>query len=1366
MDNNQTIQWHLIFSGIKEATQDIQRLRDEIDKIKQQKLTGGISDQLQQEMSKASSLMNEKGKEINGILNGIGSNTTGINKFVDGYRQAIASATADAEKFHRLFSQTGDVQYQSKSIEAAAQVRTLTAEYEKFNNVMGLGAKQASLFGTTLENMKHHAQWLVSGGLLMGAIAIPGEAVKTIADVEQQMAGMLQTLPQLYKDYPNHIKDQEALNKLTKDFIGIGQQYGQEVDKVIEAGKLWSRGYKDVNTVLALTHKTSQLSIADLMDLTAANTGVESVISAYHRQGDAVNFASHVVDSYTNIAHNAQTSATDLSESMKRSAAAANQVGVSFDFASAMAATLIKDSGQAGGIVGNTLKAIFSNVHSKKGIEELEKLGISIYEFDQNGTKHFRNVESVFTELMIKMRGSSVNMEETMKKISGGTFQWSRASALFSDYNEFIKNYNLSINSSGVAEKQVMAQMDTLIRKGEQVKAAFTGVIMGSSDAGLANYLKSWLDSILNVLKGLQQIPTGVYSTMGTMARWGVIIYAAKTALDFLNRSVIACTTAKAAMTTASAAQTVAEGSATVATNAETAAMTRLGVASTAATGGLNLLLAGLIMAGAGATLYASNVGEATTAMENQQQKQQDLLAVKQEELDMNAKQTEFIGTLANSYVQLQEKLNTTGEATKEGIEIKKSMSTTTEELTKLIGEEGIARLQQSNWSQEAIKAEQNTHSQASNSIRSEIAGIKRDMDDFTDRQIAATEARINSLYKETEALSIWRRAQLAAYDLMAGFQQKVIDAKTVMFNNMPDFMMGEKTQLGASIDNDRAYLANFSEHSRDSLRDDIAAAKAELAQLKLSKFKRDSSYGNSSADNGNDNNYGGTEVDTEAPKTKKGRTKADPIQHEAPDKTDEIEKLWANRTVNSMLAESKVKATEYTEALEKLNTKQEVFGITSETSAAKLKLMNDRIQAIITENTGMEALRQQYEQQANDMVAASTEAINALNEKKTSWASLSKQEQADFVHAYGNYLQDEKLLLRLLDLADKLKVKIADNKKEASGLGNNVLKEQKDDPGQIYSRDIQNLNLDKEHSIYQLGRNATTKQKNEVDLQYSILELAAAQQRLKEIENSPSHKEEELKVQQVAVDKLKQHVEELSDVWATQREQAFDVLDAILIKGNSWKDELKNIWKQLGSEALHLLITGKASSGGGGLLGGILNLFGHADGGIFDEEHVARFAEGNKAEAVIPLEDNKERGKQIWYESGKRLGTLNDLQPKNTDSLNNFAAARLGFKPEKVEYVATLKNPNLVKQFAAMNSQTQQNNDHIAELKEANELMKQQNQMLMHMINNGKGGGSNVAIINGNDPQAMSDFLQSNQGMQVMQNVLGKMQSLNYRWR
>lgn len=60
----------------------------------------------------------------------------------------------------------------------------------------------------------------------------------------------------------------------------------------------------------------------------------------------------------------------------------------------------------------------------------------------------------------------------------------------------------------------------------------------------------------------------------------------------------------------------------------------------------------------------------------------------------------------------------------------------------------------------------------------------------------------------------------------------------------------------------------------------------------------------------------------------------------------------------------------------------------------------------------------------------------------------------------------------------------------------------------------------------------------------------------------------------------------------------------------------------------------------------GKLNLGdGHANGGIFDQEHIARFAEGNKAEAVIPLDSSmRSQGMSIWQQAGQMLGINSDL--------------------------------------------------------------------------------------------------------------------------
>ena len=69
--------------------------------------------------------------------------------------------------------------------------------------------------------------------------------------------------------------------------------------------------------------------------------------------------------------------------------------------------------------------------------------------------------------------------------------------------------------------------------------------------------------------------------------------------------------------------------------------------------------------------------------------------------------------------------------------------------------------------------------------------------------------------------------------------------------------------------------------------------------------------------------------------------------------------------------------------------------------------------------------------------------------------------------------------------------------------------------------------------------------------------------------------------------------------------------LDGIKSKLSNWWSDVKDIFS--GGISVSASVTGSAS---GGVKAG------HATGGIFNREHIARFAEGNKAEAVIPLEN------------------------------------------------------------------------------------------------------------------------------------------------
>lgn len=98
---------------------------------------------------------------------------------------------------------------------------------------------------------------------------------------------------------------------------------------------------------------------------------------------------------------------------------------------------------------------------------------------------------------------------------------------------------------------------------------------------------------------------------------------------------------------------------------------------------------------------------------------------------------------------------------------------------------------------------------------------------------------------------------------------------------------------------------------------------------------------------------------------------------------------------------------------------------------------------------------------------------------------------------------------------------------------------------------------------------------------------------------------------------------EGVKNIYETFTSWISDLWDNVFGKFFDWVDEgIDKLREFFGLESdakssSYSSSSSKNNGGGGG------HMRGHATGGIFDREHVARFAEGNKAEAIIPLEND-----------------------------------------------------------------------------------------------------------------------------------------------
>jgi TP901 family phage tail tape measure protein len=201
-------------------------------------------------------------------------------------------------------------------------------------------------------------------------------------------------------------------------------KYGEASEDVIKSATLWGRKYKDNQTVLTMTDAAMKLAVADSFSIVDANKNLESSLVQWgfevKNNNDAMIVSSKIIDSWTALAHKMAVSAQDLSAANQRAAQSMRAVGLSFDEGQALIATMLANTQQAGGEIGNAIKSIMGSIHSKKAIEDIENMGVAVYKFGEDGKKEFREVGQVLVDLMIKTQNTDKNLESLLKNMAGG----------------------------------------------------------------------------------------------------------------------------------------------------------------------------------------------------------------------------------------------------------------------------------------------------------------------------------------------------------------------------------------------------------------------------------------------------------------------------------------------------------------------------------------------------------------------------------------------------------------------------------------------------------------------------------------------------------------------------------------------------------------------------------------------------------------------------------------------------------------------------------------------------------------------------------------------------------------------------------
>ena len=342
---------------------------------------------------------------------------------------------------------TSPALYSTNFARLSAEYREVADAVNQADRNMARFATKADFAGRAMDRLYQRSAWFFSAIGANAIIAVPNAWYDAQTKIENSMAQFSQVMAtnsHSVNAFKTALFDmdfgklQQGLNTTSvqsKEFIkdldymknsliNLAVKYGEASDDVIKSATLWGRKYKDNQTVLTMTNAAMKLAVADSFSIVEANKNLESSLVQWGFQikdnNDAMIVSNKIIDSWTALAHKMAVSAQDLSAANQRAAQSMRAVGLSFDEGQALIATMLANTQQAGGEIGNAVKSIMGSIHSKKAIEDLEAMGVAVYKFGENGKKEFREVGKVLVDLMLKTQNSKENLEKLLKDVSGG----------------------------------------------------------------------------------------------------------------------------------------------------------------------------------------------------------------------------------------------------------------------------------------------------------------------------------------------------------------------------------------------------------------------------------------------------------------------------------------------------------------------------------------------------------------------------------------------------------------------------------------------------------------------------------------------------------------------------------------------------------------------------------------------------------------------------------------------------------------------------------------------------------------------------------------------------------------------------------
>lgn len=266
-------------------------------------------------------------------------------------------------------------------------------------------------------------------------------------------------------------------------------RFAEQANKAAKALSTTTTNYTDASLIYYQQGLTDQevldrtettIKMANVAG-TTAETASQQLTAIWNNFYDGSQSLDHYADVMVKLGAATASSSDEISEGIEKFAAAANTVGLSYEYAASALATVTAQTRESASVVGTAFRTLFSRIQGlnqgetlddgttlNKYSQALATVGVQIK--DTNG--ELKGMDEILDDLGNRWNTLAQDQKIALAETVAGVRQWTQLIALMDNWNFFKENLAMAQDADGALEQQAEIYAESWEAARDRTKAA------------------------------------------------------------------------------------------------------------------------------------------------------------------------------------------------------------------------------------------------------------------------------------------------------------------------------------------------------------------------------------------------------------------------------------------------------------------------------------------------------------------------------------------------------------------------------------------------------------------------------------------------------------------------------------------------------------------------------------------------------------------------------------------------------------------------------------------------------------------------------------------------------------------------------